>query len=104
MFINELKNIFITFVAATAVINGSMTLGMMMAAQYIIGQLNAPIHDFVGFIRELQDARISLDRIGEVQLLENEDTPKFSSGEGYRVRSIPPSPFGEGQGVRAFSF
>lgn len=100
MFINELKNIFITFVAATAVINGSMTLGMMMAAQYIIGQLNAPIHDFVGFIRELQDARISLDRIGEVQLLENEDTPKFSSGEGYRVRSISPSPFAEGQGVR----
>ena len=74
MFINELKNILITFMAATAVISGSMTLGMMMAAQYIIGQLNAPIHDFVGFIRDLQDARISLDRIGEVQLLENEDT------------------------------
>ena len=89
MFINELKNILITFLAATAVINGSMTLGMMMAAQYIIGQLNAPIHDFVGFIREFQDARISLDRIGEVQLLENEDTPKsLSSGEGFRVRSI----------------
>lgn len=75
MFINELKNILITFMAATAVISGSMTLGMMLAVQYIIGQLNGPIHEFVGFIRELQDARISLDRIGEIQLLENEERP-----------------------------
>ncbi|MFM8743512.1 MAG: ABC transporter transmembrane domain-containing protein, partial [Cytophagales bacterium] len=54
LFINELKNIFITFVAATAVISGSMTLGMMLAVQYIIGQLNVPINEFVNFIRELQ--------------------------------------------------
>ncbi|MFM9837916.1 MAG: peptidase domain-containing ABC transporter [Cyclobacteriaceae bacterium] len=73
--INELKNIFITFMAATAVINGSMTLGMMLAVQYIIGQLNVPINEFVNFIRELQDARISLDRIGEIRLLENEENP-----------------------------
>lgn len=73
LFINELKNIFITFAAATAVINGSMTLGMMLAVQYIIGQLNVPINEFVNFIRELQDARISLDRIGEIRLLENEE-------------------------------
>lgn len=78
LFINELKNIFITFVAATAVISGSMTLGMMLAVQYIIGQLNVPINEFVSFIRELQDARISLDRIGEIRLLENEETPKES--------------------------
>jgi ATP-binding cassette, subfamily B, bacterial len=71
--INELKNIFITFMAATAVISGSMTLGMMLAVQYIIGQLNVPINEFVNFIRELQDARISLDRIGEIRLLENEE-------------------------------
>jgi ABC-type multidrug transport system fused ATPase/permease subunit len=51
--INELKNIFITFMAATAVISGSMTLGMMLAVQYIIGQLNVPINEFVNFIREL---------------------------------------------------
>ncbi|MBS1556148.1 MAG: peptidase domain-containing ABC transporter [Bacteroidetes bacterium] len=76
LFINELKNIFITFLAATAVISGSMTLGMMLAVQYIIGQLNVPINEFVNFIRELQDARISLDRIGEIRLLENEEKEK----------------------------
>lgn len=99
LFINELKNIFITFVAATAVISGSMTLGMMLAVQYIIGQLNVPINEFVNFIRELQDARISLDRIGEIRLLENEEKPidntlvrfpspfpaqRFAGGEGGR--------------------
>ncbi len=75
MFINELKNIIITFMSATAVINGEMTLGMMLAVQYIIGQLNAPINEFVGFSGRLQDARISLDRIGEVHSLENEEQP-----------------------------
>jgi ATP-binding cassette, subfamily B, bacterial len=91
--INELKNIFITFMAATAVISGSMTLGMMLAVQYIIGQLNVPINEFVNFIRELQDARISLDRIGEIRLLDNEEktdsvfvASPLSSGEGKGVR------------------
>ena len=56
--INELKNILITFMAAASVINGEMTLGMMLAIQYIIGQLNVPVAEFVNFIRELQDARI----------------------------------------------
>jgi ATP-binding cassette, subfamily B, bacterial len=91
--INELKNIFITFMAATAVISGSMTLGMMLAVQYIIGQLNVPINEFVNFIRELQDARISLDRIGEIRLLENEEKPNtnlladFSvNGKGHDLR------------------
>jgi ATP-binding cassette subfamily B protein len=83
LFINEIKNIFITFVAATAVINGDMTLGMMLAVQYIIGQLNVPISEFVNFIRELQDARISLDRIGEIRLLENEEKPR----EGQPIQS-----------------
>ncbi len=91
--INELKNIFITFTAATAVISGSMTLGMMLAVQYIIGQLNVPINEFVNFIRELQDARISLDRIGEIRSLENEEKPNnnllvdFSAnGKGHDLR------------------
>jgi len=88
--INELKNIFITFMAATAVISGSMTLGMMLAVQYIIGQLNVPINEFVNFIRELQDARISLDRIGEIRLLENEENPPSNTLGRF------PSPFGEG--------
>jgi ATP-binding cassette subfamily B protein len=71
--LTELKNILITFLAAKTVVSGEMTLGMMLAIQFIIGQLNAPINDFVSFIRELQDARISLDRIGEIHLMENEE-------------------------------
>lgn len=67
-----------------------MTLGMMLAVQYIIGQLNVPINEFVNFIRELQDARISLDRIGEIRLLENEEKPIDNT----LVRF--PSPYGEG--------
>lgn len=66
MFINELKNIVITVVAATAVIDGSMTLGMMLAVQYIIGQLEYPVSQLVSFIYSLQDVRISLERINEV--------------------------------------
>jgi ATP-binding cassette subfamily B protein len=89
LFINEGKNIFITFVAAAAVIDGSMTLGMMLAVQYIIGQLNVPIAEFVNFIRAYQDARISLDRIGEIRLLENEEKPEHKTSGRF------PSPFGE---------
>lgn len=73
LFINELKNIIITFMTAMAVINGEMTVGMMLAVQYIIGQLNAPINDFITFTRDFQDARISLDRIGEIHAMENEE-------------------------------
>jgi ATP-binding cassette, subfamily B, bacterial len=72
-FINELKNILITFVAARAVINGEMTLGMMLAVQYIIGQLNAPINNFIGFVQSLQDARISLDRLAEIHACDDEE-------------------------------
>lgn len=75
MFINELKNILITFVAATAVINEEMSLGMLLAAQYIIGSLNGPINDFVNFTGKFQDARISLDRIGEIHTAKDEDLP-----------------------------
>ncbi|MBV8736454.1 MAG: peptidase domain-containing ABC transporter [Alphaproteobacteria bacterium] len=65
-FINELKNILITFVAAKAVIGGELTIGMMLSVQYIIGQLNAPISNFLTFAQTLQDARISLDRLAEI--------------------------------------
>lgn len=64
--INEVKNIFISFIAAKAVIDGDITLGMMLAIQYIIGQLNAPINQLVGFIHATQDAKISLERLGEI--------------------------------------
>ena len=72
-FINETKNILISFVSAAAVIKGDMTLGMMTAVQYIIGQLNAPINQMIGFIQSAQDAKISLERLGEIHNREDED-------------------------------
>lgn len=72
--LNELKNIVITFVAAKAVIAGDMTLGMMLSVQFIIGQLNTPINDFINFVQEMQDANTSLERIGEVHALPNEES------------------------------
>jgi ATP-binding cassette, subfamily B, bacterial len=71
--INQSKNIIITFLAANAVINGQMTLGMMLATQYIISQLDAPLQQFIGFIRSAQDAKISLERLGEIQNQQEED-------------------------------
>lgn len=72
-FINESKNIVISFFAASAVITGDMTLGMMMAVQYIIGQLNSPISQLIGFIQSAQDAKISLERLGEIHNKEDEE-------------------------------
>lgn len=65
-FINETKNILVSFISARAVIEGDMSLGMMMAVQYIIGQLNAPLGQMIGFIQSAQDAKISLERLGEI--------------------------------------
>lgn len=72
-FLNELKNILITFISARAVIDGGMTLGMMLAVQYIIGQLNGPINSFLSFAQSVQDARISLERLAEVHERDNEE-------------------------------
>jgi len=72
--ISQFKDILITFIAAKAVLDGEMTLGMMLAIQYIIGQLNAPIQQLVGFIRAAQDAKISLERLSEIHLSDNEET------------------------------
>ena len=68
------KNILITVFAATAVINGQITLGAMLAIQYIVGQLNSPVEQFMSFIYSLQDVRISLERINEIHKGENEET------------------------------
>lgn len=65
-FLNELKNILITFFTAKAVIDGQMTLGTMLSIQYIIGQLNLPISNFISFVQTTQDAKISLDRLNEI--------------------------------------
>ncbi|QTY26329.1 peptidase domain-containing ABC transporter [Flavobacterium sp. CS20] len=72
-FINELKNIIITFLSATAVVKGDITLGMMLSIQYIVGQLNGPLSNFIGFIQLWQDAKISLERLNQVHSLEDED-------------------------------
>ena len=74
VFINEVKNIVITVVAATAVIDGEMSLGMMLAVQYIIGQLNSPVSQLMGFFYSLQDVKISLERINEIHEGRNEES------------------------------
>ena len=66
-FFNQLKNILVTFLAATYVVKGSMTLGMLLSISYIIGQMNSPVSQLINFFRSLQDARLSLERLNEVQ-------------------------------------
>ena len=74
-FINELKNMLITILSAKLVIDGDITLGMMMAISYIVGQLNSPITQLISFMRDVQDAQISLDRLGEIHNMEDEEKP-----------------------------
>ena len=71
--INQIKNIFISYISAKSVINGEMTLGMMLSVQYIIGQLNAPIGQLLGFMQEAQDAKISIERLGEIHNKNDEE-------------------------------
>lgn len=73
IFINEIKNILVTVFAATAVIGGELTLGGMLAIQYIIGQLNSPVSQMIGFIYGIQDVAISLERINDVRAQPDED-------------------------------
>ncbi len=75
VFINQTKNIFITFIAAKAVVEGDMTLGMMLAVQYIIGQLNGPLDQLIRFLHATQDAKISLERLGEIHTKKDEESP-----------------------------
>ena len=70
--INEIKNIFITVLAAESVISGKMTLGMMLAVQYIMGQLNGPIEQMIDFFRYTQEAKISLERLLEFNKIKEE--------------------------------
>lgn len=72
-FVNEIKNIFITMFSAKLVIDGQITLGMMMAISYIIGQLNSPIQQLIGFVYSTQDAKIALERLSEVHNKEDEE-------------------------------
>ncbi len=83
---NQLKNIFITYISATEVINGHMTLGMMMSVSYIIGQLNSPVQQLLGLVQATQDAKISLDRLSEIHNRENEE----ASGEELSRHKVGP--------------
>ncbi|NQX38198.1 ATP-binding cassette, subfamily B [Pedobacter steynii] len=72
LFINELKNIIITVIAAQLVIKGELTIGMLLSISYIIGQLNSPITQLVSFVQSFQDAKLSLERIAEIHGKEEE--------------------------------
>jgi ATP-binding cassette, subfamily B, bacterial len=73
VFFNQTTNILVTFIAAQSVVNGNMTLGMMLAVTYIIGQLNAPVEQFISFTQNFQDAKISLERLNEIHGKEDEE-------------------------------
>ena len=84
VFFNQTTNILISFIAARAVTEGEMTLGMMMSLTYIIGQLNGPVNAFIGFAQQLQDAKISLERLNEVHGREDEE-----EGIASKLRELP---------------
>lgn len=94
IFINELKNIVITVVAATAVIHGQLTLGMMLAVQYIIGQLNSPIEQLMSFFYSVQDVKISLERINEIHRKDDEngkqglETSVKDKNKGFELKAV----------------
>lgn len=73
IFINETKNIIVTVLSATAVINGNITLGMMLAIQYIIGQLNGPVEQLMNFLYSVQEVKIGLERINEIHMSKEEE-------------------------------
>jgi ATP-binding cassette subfamily B protein len=83
-FINEVTNLFITIIAATSVLKGDITLGVMLAVQFIIGQLNVPVNQIIGFFRVSQDARMSLERLSEVHEMQDEE-----SDPEMKIRKLP---------------
>lgn len=92
--INELKNILITFLAAKLVIDGQITLGMMLSISYITGQLNAPVLEMVRFVQHWQDAKISIDRLSEIHNMENEEKhepeylKRIDSNSSYFLKNV----------------
>jgi ATP-binding cassette subfamily B protein len=72
-FINQMKDILVSFLSAKLVLEGNLTLGMMLSVQYIIGQLNSPLLQLIDFIKQTQDAKISLERLGEIHDKEDEE-------------------------------
>lgn len=92
--INQTKNIIITGLVASLVVRGEMTLGMMLSVQYIIGQLNSPVNDLITFARDMQDARLSMNRLGEVRDKPDEEEPtkqlirKIPVGKDLRIENL----------------
>lgn len=72
-FINQIKNIMVTFLASSFVVYGNMTLGALLSVSYIIGQMNTPVSQLITFFRSLQDAKLSLTRLNEVQNHQEEE-------------------------------
>ncbi|SFA47302.1 ATP-binding cassette, subfamily B [Pedobacter suwonensis] len=83
-FINQIKDILVSFLSAKLVLDGNLTLGMMLSVQYIIGQLNSPLLQLIDFIKQTQDAKISLERLGEIHDKKDEE----STDEQY-ITEIP---------------
>jgi len=91
VFFNQTTNILISFLAAKSVVEGNMTLGMMMSLTYIVGQLTSPISQFIGFAQSLQDAKISLERLNEIHQKEDEvqnTNVKLTSLPGNKTISV----------------
>ncbi|WP_291960122.1 peptidase domain-containing ABC transporter [Maribacter sp.] len=86
--INEIKNILITFLAAKGVIDGTITLGMMLAIQYIVGQINVPLNSLIRFLREIQDAKLSVERFTDIDFITDEEKT-LNERDLIEVRSEP---------------
>lgn len=91
-FINEVKNIFISIFSAKLVIDGQITLGMMMSISYIIGQLNSHIQQLIGFVYSVQDAKISLERLSEIHNKEDEEPTRIgqdNNAGSEKIKDLP---------------
>ena len=92
--ISESTNVIITIMAASAVLKGELTLGMMLAVQFIIGQINVPVSHMIDFFKTAQDAKLSLDRLSEVQRMDNEEANaeskvnKLLDNRGFYVNNL----------------
>jgi len=87
LFFTQLKNIVISFIAAKGVIDGSITMGMMLSISYISGQLNGPVNQLLSSIQSAQDSKLSLERLSEVHLIEHEDS-KIDEESEYSLQKI----------------
>lgn len=84
VFFSQTTSLFISFLSAKAVVDGDITLGMMMSISYIIGQLSGPIGQLIGFSQSLQDAKISLERLNEIHNKEDEE-----QSIGHKINELP---------------